>query len=144
MVACGSDDESSSSTDDHVIAVEFDGSQCTAGEPSTVPAGHYTFVYTNLSDRDDVHFYVRSFVDGHTYTELIAAQQTAGGEGADFLRPAWVHTPVLSFERPQLELEDNQRQHDHVLEPGPHGMLVAPDRPPRALWLCGPLDVTNT
>ncbi len=109
--------------------------------PSTVPAGDYTFVYTNLSDRADVHFHVRNLVDGHSYDELVADQQAAGGEGVDFPRPPWVHTPVLSFERPQLELDENQRQHDHVLEPGPHGMLVAPDRSPNALWLCGPLEV---
>ncbi len=141
MFGCSSGEQSPSPSEDHLIEVEFDGTRCAVAGPATAPAGDYTFVYTNLSNREDVQLGVRNYVDGHTHEDLVAAQRAAGGEGVDFPRPAWVHTPALSLDRPELDLDDDQRQFDHTLKAGPHGVLVYAERSPSAIWLCGPLDV---
>ena len=160
MVAagCGGDDDAATPTtasagsdeSDEVATtagadfdVVFDGEECTVTGPESVPAGEYVFVFTDNSDlgtqESPVEMWLREYVDGHRHQELIDIQEEeyGGPGGAIEIRPPWVLNTRVSYDAPELDLEENQTQSAAILEPGPHGMNVAVAGPERQ-WICNP------
>jgi hypothetical protein len=119
--------------------VLFAGDGCTHTVPSSVPAGEYTFVLTDTSERS-AEMYVRGIADGHTYEEAIDLQNQAGGPGVYYPQPEWIIATLADLDAPALNLEDNQTQYDHILEPGPY--LTDLDAGSGELWFCGSFEVT--
>ena len=142
--ACGS--PTSSDEARAFIEIEFDGETCTV--PITVtPTGGATFVLTNSSMHDDAWLVVGSLVDGHTYQDLVDAQEAAGGPpSSPDTHMDWFPHEMSSFDpadSPQMHLGTNQTMHPVVLTEGLDAIAVATSPPSPLMWLCGPLTVTN-
>ena len=150
-MGCGDDDEDATTASNGSDAVAstagadfdvvFDGEACTVTGPRSVPPGEYVFVFTDDSDlatdSTPVELWVREYLDEHTHQELIDIQeQEYGGAGA-FIeqRPPWVVNTRVTYDAPQLELEEHQTQSAAILGPGAHGMNVSVSSPERQ-WLC--------
>ena len=143
VVGCGgdeaaSDDSEAATTTSADFDVLFDGEECTVTGPTSVPAGAYTFVLTNSSELEGVQLFVDVYVDGRTWADSENYIAEAGGDGANISQPAWVRGAMFDFGAPALTLSDNQTQIDHVLEFGPHGIMVEG----AGIWGCAGLDVT--
>lgn len=147
---CGDDDEDAEAapTAGADFDVVFDGEECIVTGPESVSAGEFVFVFTDNSglatDSAPVDLWVRQYLDGHTHQELIELQQDEyGGPGGSIqARPPWVVNTRVSYDAPELDLAENQKQSAYILEPGAHGLNVSISAPERQ-WLCTPaLDVT--
>ena len=66
--------------------------------------------------------------------------EEAGGDGTWTERSDWSPPAVRSFGAPTLDLGDNQTQYDHILEAGPHGIVVVALG--TGVWGCGGFDAT--
>ena len=143
--ACGDDDDdaATATTTDADFDVVFDGEECTVTGPDSVPAGEYTFVLTDDSglatDSAPVDLWVRQYLDGHTNQELIDLQEDeyGGPGGAVEIRPPWVVNTRVTYDAPELDLEENQKQSAYILESGAHGMNISVSAPERQ-WICIP------
>ena len=66
--------------------------------------------------------------------------EEAGGDGTWTERSDRSPPAVRSFGAPTLDLGDNQTQYDHILEAGPHGIVVVALG--TGVWGCGGFDAT--
>ena len=127
---------------DGTVGVTFDGSLCTIDDPTPVTIGDRVFVFTNNSDLP-VRMKVMVIADGKMYEDLLAIQTENGGPGNSWSGPAWLPEALISFTATDLELADNQSVARYDLESGPHAVLAFATASPFAIWLCGPLAVTE-
>lgn len=156
LAACGSDSgeetaadtagtppsETTVETAGETIDVTFDGSECIVAEPSEVPPGEYSLLFTDDSDLGAVLF-ARQLVDGYTYQDALDAQEEAGGPGSYWPRPAWAADVDPHFNPPEIDLADNQQLLNITVAPGNHLIALYTTEGPELIWTCGPLDVVE-
>lgn len=129
--ACGGDVQT--------IEVEFDGSECIADLPGSIPAGDHTFLLANSSDRTSLPVYVVELANGHTYGEFAALQEAPG---VYFPLPDWAAYGLRDLTVTEVAA-DGQRRFGFSLEPGEHAVYLWASYP-QGLWLCGSLTVNGT
>jgi hypothetical protein len=137
--------ESTGETESEIIEVTFDGNECTVAGPTELPPwDHHAFVLTDASDLGAVLF-ARKLTGGHTYQDVLDAQEEAGGPGSYWRRPSWVASALGRPDLFEVDLADNQGLVAVTLEPGNHYFLALyTTTGPEGIWLCAPVDVVES
>lgn len=147
-----SDDESGDSSADTTEATQAESApdqfevvlsqdRCVSSADETL-VGPLSLVLTNETAMSSVPVYVIKLNDGHTYADLEALQDAAGGGSAYFARPEWITYALRSFEAIPAELAGNQTQYVFDLDPGEYAIYTSGGRPEQ-IWLCGSLVATE-
>ena len=115
--------------------------RCVSSDDETL-VGPLSLVLTNDSELTPVPVYVIKLTEGHTYSDLEAIQEAAGGGSTYFARPEWITYALRSFETFPVQLAANQTQYVFDLDAGDYAIYVSGGRPEQ-IWLCGSLAVTE-
>lgn len=118
--------------------IMFDGNDCIVTGPAEVPAGEYTFIFIDQSDRN-AELWVANISDGKTFQDLVDMQP---GPGIDYPKPEFVHyDPRISRETEELEGRRVDTCIYNLDVVGEHAIYCGSVQPNAGLWFGAPLIV---
>ena len=118
--------------------IMFDGNDCIVKGPAEVPAGEYTFIFIDQSDRN-AELWVANISDGKTFQDLVDLQP---GPGIDYPKPEFVHyDPRISRETEELEGRRVDTCIYNLDVVGEHAIYCGSVQPNAGLWFGAPLIV---
>jgi len=118
--------------------IMFDGNDCIVKGPAEVPAGEYTFIFIDQSDRN-AELWVANISDGKTFQDLVDLQP---GPGIDYPKLEFVHyDPRISRETEELEGRRVDTCIYNLDVVGEHAIYCGSVQPNAGLWFGAPLIV---